>query len=145
MRLRSPLSPAPPLETPVLPPPSVPLSEPRAFSLRDGFFFLLAYPEDFLRRATRFCYINIGSISKRTPFYQAPFSSPPPVSPPRGFDSGCTAHEIYANWNGVSRIRWKLFNVDNVIRNRAGANCGGCVRGLPPWVTQASAVKSFRC
>lgn len=49
----------------------------RALSLSPSAFgfFLLAYPEDFLRRAMRFCYINIGSISKRTPFYQ---SSPLP-------------------------------------------------------------------
>lgn len=58
----------------------------------------------------------------------------PPLSPPLalllflpgGFRRWlCAAHEIYANWNGVSRIRWKLFNVDNVIRNWAGASCGG--------------------
>lgn len=66
-----------PLSSPWYPSPSIFLLKPRAFSLsfRVGFF-LLAYPEDFLRRAMRFCYINIGSISKRTPFYQ-----PSPLPP----------------------------------------------------------------
>lgn len=143
MRLRS------PSRTPWYPSPPPSFSWNRALSLSPSAldFFLLAYPEDFLRRAMRFCYINIGSISKRTPFYQ---SSPlPPFfvlllwgREARGQGgNGCTTHEIYANWNGMSRIRWKLFNVDNVIRNRSE---GGCVRVRMSDISGCR-VKSSRC
>lgn len=115
--------------------PSRPLGTPSSFSRNRArflslfwrrIFFLLAYPEDFLRRAMRFCYINIGSISKRTPFYQ-----------PSPRFSLFFCEERREGWwlhdardlrklkrRGVSRIRWKLFSVDNVIRNRAGATLG---------------------
>lgn len=93
------------------PPRPFALSEPHAFfflslylsiylslSLR-AEFFLLAYPEDFFRAATRFCYINIGSISKRTPFYRplTPLAAPSFALPLRGVGGGCTPYEICAN------------------------------------------------